>query len=387
MTRTDVLTKSARQRNLVAACAAIVVFGFAMGEMFPLLSLLLERRGFGDDVIGFNAAMSPLGVLAFSSLIPMAARRFGARAVMLSATLFAAVIFFGYKLIPAVEAWFVLRFVQGMAVSTLFVLSEAWVVKFADDRSRGRVVAIYASVLSASFGFGPFLIGMIGIDGWRPFLIGITVLFAAMVPIAIVREPPQPEEAVGTASTLKTFVPKAPMLLAAVATFALFDGATLSLIPVYGVRLGLDVKTASYGLSVLIVGNIILQLPIGWLADRFDKRAVLTGLALTTGLLFLALPLAMGSMAMWPLLFVAGASGYGIYTVALAALGERFSGHELVQGSAAFATMWGSGALIGTTLGGGMMTWFGPHGLPLLLAAIMVLFAVGTAMRMRFVSE
>ncbi len=187
-----------------------------MGEMFPLLSLLLERRGFSDDVIGFNAAMSPLGVLAFSSLIPLAARRFGARAVMLSATLLAAVIFFGYKLVPAVEAWFVLRFVQGMAVSTLFVLSEAWVVKFADDRSRGRVVAIYASVLSASFGFGPFLIGMIGIDGWRPFLIGIAVLFAAMVPIAIVREPPQPEEAAGSASSLKTLAPKAPMLLAAV---------------------------------------------------------------------------------------------------------------------------------------------------------------------------
>jgi len=387
MSETVVLTKSARQRNLVAACAAIVVFGFAMGEMFPLLSLLLERRGYSDDVIGLNAAMSPVGVLAFSAFIPLTARRFGARATTLVATLVAALLFFGYKLVPALPAWFVLRFIQGMAVSTLFVLSEAWVVKFAEDRSRGRVVAIYASALSASFGFGPFLIGMIGIEGWRPFLIGIVVLFAAMVPIAIVREPPQPQEAAGAASSLQTFAPKAPMLLAAVATFSMFDGATLSLIPVYGVRLGLDVKTASYALSVLIVGNIVLQFPIGWLADRFDKRAVMIGLALITAALLLCLPVAMGSALMWPVLFIAGASGYGIYTVALAALGERFSGHELVQGSAAFATMWGSGALIGSMVGGGMMTWFGPHGLPLMLAAMMALFAVGTAVRMRFVAE
>ena len=180
-----------------------------------------------------------------------------------------------------------------------------------------------------------------------------------------------------------SFARKAPMLLAAVGLFAIFDAATLSLIPVYGVRLGLDITTAAYALSVLIMGNIVLQLPIGWLADRFDSRKVMAGLALVTALLLLLLPAAMGSWFMWPVLFVTGATGYGIYTVALTSLGERFSGHELVQGSAAFATMWGSGALIGAVLGGAMMTWFGPHGLPLSLAAVLGLFVAGSAVRMR----
>ena len=383
MSEAVVLTRSARQRNLVAACAAVVVFGFAMGLMFPLLSLLLEHRGHGDALIGLNAAMSPLGILVFSGFIPLAARRFGARAVTISAALATAVIFLGYKLLPGIEAWFVLRFAQGITVSTLFVLSEAWVVKFADDGSRGRVVAIYASALSASFGAGPLIIGFIGISGWLPFIIGMAVLVAAVIPMAMVREPPNPESSPGAASSLMSFARKAPMLLAAVGLFAIFDAATLSLIPVYGVRLGLDVTTAAYALSVLIMGNIVLQLPIGWLADRFDSRKVMAGLALVTGVLLLLLPAAMGSLFMWPVLFVTGATGYGIYTVALTSLGERFSGHELVQGSAAFATMWGSGALIGAVLGGTMMTWFGPHGLPLSLAAVLGLFVVGSAVRMR----
>ena len=42
-----------------------------------------------------------------------------------------------------------------------------------------------------------------------------------------------------------------------------------------------------------------------------------------------------------------GATAAGIYTVALAELGERFSGHELVTGTASFSTMWGMGALAG----------------------------------------
>ena len=376
------IASGARLRNLVAACAAVTVFGFAMGQMFPLLSLLLERQGHSDDVIGLNAAMSPLGILVFSSFIPLAARRFGARAVTLTATLATAVVIMGYKLFPAIEAWFVLRFLQGMTVSTLFVLSESWIVKFAEEGKRGRVVAIYASVLSASFGLGPVLTGLIGIDGWRPFLIGMAVLVAAMVPLAMVRDPPAPETA-DAASSLRSFAPKAPLLLAAVGVFAIFDAATLSLVPVYGVRLGLSVETSAYALSALVMGNVVLQFPIGWLADRFPKRSVLAGLALATCLLCLVLPAVMGSLLMWPVLLAVGATGYGLYTVALAALGERFSGHELIQGAAAFATMWGSGALIGSVLGGTMMEWFGPHGLPLSLAAVLLLFLAGMLVRMR----
>ena len=69
----------ANTRNLVAACAAITVFGFAFGMSFPLLSLILESRGYSSDMIGINSAMMPLGILLFSSAIPVAAKYFGAR--------------------------------------------------------------------------------------------------------------------------------------------------------------------------------------------------------------------------------------------------------------------------------------------------------------------
>ena len=126
-----------RRRNLLAACAAIIVFGFAMGLTYPLLSLLLERRGVAESVIGLNAAMSPLGILLFSVFIPVLARRFGARTVTISAAFSAAVILLSYLLFPSLEAWFVLRLLHGMVISTLFVLSESWVVKYADPGSRG----------------------------------------------------------------------------------------------------------------------------------------------------------------------------------------------------------------------------------------------------------
>ena len=79
-------------RNVIAAIAAITVFGFALGQMFPLLSLILEARGYSDDIIGLNAAMSPAGILLSSVVIPPVARHFGARNVALTAAFASALI-------------------------------------------------------------------------------------------------------------------------------------------------------------------------------------------------------------------------------------------------------------------------------------------------------
>jgi MFS family permease len=368
-------------RNLVAAVAAIAIFGFALGLMFPLLSLILAERGFSDDLIGLNAAMSPIGILASSLMIPPLARRFGVKPVILGAAFTTAVIVLAYKLLWSVEWWFVLRLLQGMSVSTLFVLSESWVVKFAEDGQRGKVVAIYASVLSASFACGPLLISLIGVEGWRPFLIGAGVLLIAMVPLASVREPRIDRRADDHRPSLLTFIPKAPILLAAVGIFAVFDAATLSLLSVYGVRMGLAIETASLALTALVAGNILLQFPIGWLADLYPKRQVMAGCAFATIVGLLVLPFCMGDVLMWPLLLVIGSTGYGLYSVALAELGDRFRGDELVAGSAAFASMWGAGALVGASVGGLAMTVFGPHGLPLSLALFLGLFLLAIIIR------
>jgi MFS family permease len=160
-----------------------------------------------------------------------------------------------------------------------------------------------------------------------------------------------------------------------------FDAATLSLLPVYGVRLGFDVSTAANLLTVLIVGNVVLQLPIGWLADRFDRRTVLAMLGAVAMVGLAVLPLAVGSFWQWPVLVVAGAAGYGVYTVALAILGDRFTGHELIAGSASFATCWGAGALMGSLIGGSAMQAFGPQGLPLSLSVCFGVFLAGMWVR------
>jgi len=378
---TDHAQNPANKRNLIAACAAITVFGFAFGMTYPLLSLILESRGVASDMIGINSAMMPLGILLFSSVIPVAAKRFSARNVAITAAIVSGFLILGYKIFDTLSAWFLIRLLQGMSISTLFVLSEAWIVGSAGDHNRGKIVAIYSSVLSASFAAGPLLVSFIGIEGWLPFGLGAAVLFLGAIPFFFIREDDSvaPEET--RASGIFDFAPKAPMLLAAVGIFAIFDAATLSLFPIYGIKNGLDFATSANILTALIIGNVVLQFPIGWLCDKYPHRRVLIGCALITALLLLLVPAVIGSATKWPLLVIIGAAGYGVYTVSLTSLGDRFKGIALVNGSAAFAIVWGLGALSGSISGGWTMLVFGPHGLPYSLSVIYFVLLIGLIWR------
>ncbi len=370
-------------RNLIAACSAITVFGLAFGMTYPLLSLLLEMRGVPSDMIGINAAMMPLGILVCSPLIPFFTARLGTRNLAIVAALLTAVITLLYKVFDHVTIWLLLRFLQGMSIAVLFVLSEAWVIGFAGDKHRGKVVALYASLLSASFGAGPALIGTIGIEGWTPFVLGACILALGTAPLFLMQEDLVTTESTASSSGFLSFIPRAPMLIAAVGAFAIFDAATLSLFPIYGIRNGLDVSTAAWALTALILGNVFLQYPIGWLADRFSARMVLTACAALTAALTLMVPVVMGSIWMWPVLIVAGATGYGVYTTALKSLGDRFTGQDLIHGTSAFGAVWGVGALLGSMSGGVAIDMSSTYGLPSLLASVYVVLVCGLLLRSR----
>jgi MFS family permease len=369
-----------RQRliNLLAATAAITVFGFTFGLMFPLLSLIMESRGVPSQWIGYNAAMHPIGIVLSVFVIPVAVRRFGAKRAVIGAALLTAAVILCYPFMPIFWGWFILRLLQGFFVSILFAISEAWIVRFARGPWRSRILALYTSILALSFGGGPAIISLTGIEGALPFLAGAAVLLVAMIPILFVRDEEVDSEDEAPLSVLG-FARKAPILLFAVGMFGILDAANLSFLPVYAVKKGFDQEMAAMALTAFIIGNTVLQFPIGWCADHLPKRPVMACCGALSGVCSLLVPFVFGSWALWPVLTVMGATAAGIYTVALAELGERFSGHELVTGTAAFSTMWGLGALAGSLLAGWSIAGLGPDGLPFSMAAVFLVFVVAAA--------
>jgi fucose permease len=83
------------------------------------------------------------------------------------------------------------------------------------------------------------------------------------------------------------------------------------------------------------------------------------------------------------MLFVWGAASYGIYTMALIELGERFSNSMLVAGNAAFSMMWGVGGIGVPPAAGAAMDFLGAPGLPVTLGLLCLVLVIASAARRR----
>jgi MFS family permease len=184
-----------------------------------------------------------------------------------------------------------------------------------------------------------------------------------------------PEFEKTTHGSVYRFMTAAPTLMLAVLSAAYFDQVVLSFLPLYALHYGFSKALASFALGILIVGNVFMQFPLGWLADLTSRRMVMLMCTITTLTGCVLLPLATRTIwLLWPLLFIWGGAAFGVYTVALAGLGDRYSGVQLLTGSAAFGLMWGLGGIIGPASAGSAMQLWGPTGLPFVLGIPFALF-------------
>lgn len=368
---------------ITGVIATVSVFAIAQGLSYPLLSFILQRQGVSPAVIGLSAAMTPVGFILSSPLIPGLARRFGAgRTALICAGLSALVLaLIGWT--QDVYLWFPLRFLVGVVTNPLYVLSEISVIALAPPSRRGRVMGIYSTIISAGFAAGPLCLLAVGTEGWPPFLVGIFAFLCCGACLAVVvKRLPRVDEA-GEKVSVLGFMPLAWLLLSAVVAAAGFEQSVLALLPVYGTHFDIPETRMSALLSTMIAGNIAMQVPLGLLAERLTARLVRFGCVSVTVLGCALLPALIETPLIWPCVFIWGAVSYGIYTMSIIELGERFTGSALVAGNASFSLMWGVGGILVPPLTGGVMDLIGAAGLPVTLGAICAALAVATVIRRR----
>jgi len=349
-------------KGVFASIASVGIFCIAMGLSYPLLSLMLEEKGVSASMIGLNTSMTPLGMILSSPFVQRLASRYGSWFLTVVCFFITAVILFLLAVVRDFIFWFPFRFILGIAINVIFIISESWINQLAIPKIRGRIVGIYATVAAAGFALGPMILIVSSSHGRMPFILGISGILVAL-PILIHAKEHLPEFDSEERSSVLSFLSFAPLLLFAVASAALFEQVTLSLLPIYGLRQGLSESASSLVLGTLIVGNVFIQIPIGWLADIISRRVLLIILSFTAVLGSMLLPILIGeSMFLWPMLMIWGGVAYGTYTVALVELGDRFSGGALVAGCGAFSMMWGIGGTLGSPIAGIAMDIFGHEG-------------------------
>ncbi len=271
--------------------------------------------------------------------------------------------------------WFFIRGVFGGALTALFVISEYWINALAPPRQRGFVLGFYATSLAAGFAAGPLILGFAGTAGATPFVVA-TALFALAAAPIILWSGKAPELKSARGAGLLPFLASAPVAACAGLVHGAIETASFGLLPVYALRGGLSPETGALLVTLFALGNILFQLPIGFVSDQMDRGKLLLSLAVfgLCGAIALALAGPSHLVLFCGLLVIWGGGVGSLYAVGLAHLGSRYSGPDLAGANAAFIMLYSLGMLGGPPIAGFAMDLVPPNGFFFSIAALLAVY-------------
>lgn len=373
--------------SLAAVIAGLTVAAMTAGFNAPLFAARLDAADYGATLIGLSAAASAIGLFVVAPLAPALLARHGLARVMIVASLLEVVHYLACSLTQDFYVWTFLRLLMGGIGGVLWIAGEVWITQAATDATRGRVLAIYNSFFGLGTAAGPSVLSAIGHQGALPFVVAAAIVLVSVLPIlwarALAPVIEHDDSNGGGGFAVRALL--APLRLAAVPmmlnlSYALVFAGLWTFLPVFAVDSGLPVDRAFQQLTAFSVGTIVLQFPVGWLSDRFDRRLIATVLMAAS----LAAVASMNLFVHVPGLdfayfFVLGGIVSGVYVVALSLIGERFRGSALAAAITVYTLMWSAGSMVGPPLVGLATQVAAADGLPLALVAFTLVFLPFTA--------
>jgi MFS family permease len=325
------------------------------------MALLTLGAGLQATLLGFRATLEGLSVFVTGTVMaayyvgfvigsitaPMLVRRVGHIRVFAALTATAAAAILVQGVFFGAWTWAILRMASGVCFAGIYVVAESWLNDRADQRSRGVLLATYMVVIYAGLGAGQLLLRAADPSGYVLFMLIGVLISLAVVPMALTAQR-APEFALPRRVSFRELLAISPLGAAG----ALFSGAAagtlFSLGPVYAARSGLDTSAVATFMASSILPAIALQLPLGRLSDRVDRRNVLIGISVAAAAAALV---AMQVSSAAPLFFVAVAVYGGLslttYAVCLAHVNDHLHPTQMVAASATVLLANGIGSVLG----------------------------------------
>lgn len=361
------------------------VFGstlFQLSGIFmlsPLLLLLLKQAEVSTTVAGLFAATTWLGVFIVTPFASVVTHKLGRRPAMWLASTLPMVAALGFLLTDVLWVWFALELMAGVAGGLRWVLAEAFIAEFAPPGQTGRYIGAYATMVGLTFVIGPALLAWVGTDNAHALWLVLALLAIGLAWTALI-PPLPPDHDRETASIGLTGLWRAvrahPVIMLAGFLGGFFELGLASILPLYGLTLGLGASTAALLVSVSGLGGTLAALPAGMLADRFDsptqgRRSLM---AVCSALIFLsacASPwVGQHHGLIWPMVALWGAAGGALYTLAMIDIGSREKGMTLVNATAVLVLTYTLGGLVASSASGAMLERSFSVGFPTLLVTM-----------------
>ena len=331
---------------------SVACVGFGTNLAIQFINLGMHARGTSAALIGFSTMMQALGIVLAAPLAPSLMRRIGIRHTIVAGAMLSAMAMLSFVHAADFIVVTLMRVLYAAGLALVFTCAEFLMLASAQRETRGLSAGLYSTVLGLGMAAGPLCISVFGTDSETSCYLGVAACLAC-VPAAALAIPPSCPLYERRTSWRLSLLGLSPLALGAAFTFGFLDNGPVSLLGVYGMQRGWPAAHAAVLVSVVTIGAVLCQVPIGWAVDKYDSRLVFGAGGLLATLLLLTLPHVWFAPVLVLMCAVAlGAIMEGLYTVGLADVGKRDDGTNLSGANACFVMVCGAGEVVGPLLTG-----------------------------------
>ena len=346
---------------LLAGAAFLFLAGGTSGLLLPLRG---AHEGMGALALGLLGTGWAVGYVAGCLRVPRLVARvghvraFGVMSALASLSLLASALF------VHAWAWIALRAVTGFAFAGAAMIVESWLVERSDPARRGRVFGAYTTVILAASTAGQLSLALGDATGATLFIAAAMLCTLALIPTAV-SSSASPGPLLDARLDVAGMWRNSPLAMVGAVLIGLANGTFGTLAAVYADRLSLPVGAITLFVALPVLAGAVVQVPVGRLSDRLDRRRVLAGIACVALAVDAAFVLVgpTSAVAAIALATLFGAAIYSMYPVLVAHANDHAPPEASIRTSGTLLLLFGLGSIAGPALTGALMSAIGPHGL------------------------
>ncbi len=258
-------------RSLFLAMASVQLVTAASGT---LVALYFAETGASQEVAALAPAAYSLGFLIGCFYIAGWITKVGhirsfaaGAAICIGSTL-------TFALSEPVPVLLFVRFATGVATAGLFALGDAWISVSAEKASRGRLLAVYATVLGVMSVGSQLMIQVLPEDLNEAFIVVSLLYCVAIVVLTAARsDPPTVQSSANV--RIRGLFKDSPTAWVGAFTVGMVATTLLNVTPYRAATFGISTKEIALLIGALYLGRILFMYPLGWASDRHDRRVII----------------------------------------------------------------------------------------------------------------
>ncbi len=376
---------TATLRSLLSLFLSGFIVMLGNGLINILLPSRLNLENVSTDNIGLIMSMFSVGLLIGGIYTRRLIIRVGHIRVYTACAAMAAISILICYLWVNEWLWAVMRILMGFCIASTNIVSDGWLSERATSDTRARILATNQIVLLSAMFIGSFMINLADISNATLYVLSGLLLCGAVVPIALTSASTPDIDDVPPMPLLKLFL-TSPVGIIAVLVCGMILSSLLSMIPIYAEAKGITGFNVSLLVGAAIIGGVLLQYPIGYFADRYERRKVILNIALISMILTVLVPFSIDLgffICALALISISGGIIASLYPLGIAETFDRLQQSEMGSAIGAMIIIYACGGIIGPYAVGLAMEHTGVNSFFFFMASLQLLFALFIVYRSR----